>query len=295
MIKVFLDTNILYSDKRKIFNKPEFGGEFFRIIKKAKVLNKFSDIIKIFIPEIAVLEFKHNCVEEFCRQKTQIDSYNANLKEIFGDNLTHKAKISWTTIDEYKQYLDSKIDLYINDNVENFTLLKTPDCLNKIITKAVSKQPLFKEAKFGEKTYYDAGLKDNLILETCLTNLSENETGIIFTKDSDFNYEQLNLYIVKSLDDFEEKVKELCPDYAIYDILSELDDHKVDILSYLEEDYDSSLSIVGFTKEICEYDEEEDTIKFVVIVTINNDVKHLILTYNKYMQTIVDVIEKEKT
>ena len=58
-------------------------------------------------------------------------------------------------------------------------------------------------------------------------------------------------------------------------------------------DYNSSLSILGFTKEICEYDEEEDIIKFVIVVIINNDEKQLIITYNRYMKSIIDVIEKE--
>ncbi len=293
MIKVFLDTNILFSDKRKIFNKIEFGGEYIKVLKKVKVLNKFSDVIKIFIPEIAVLEFKHNCIEEFSKQREKINAFNTDLEAIFGNNLTYKTKLSWDSVDEYKMYLDSEMEIYISRNVDNFTLLQTPDCFKKIITKAVSKQPLFKETKSGTKTYYDAGLKDNLILETCLTNLLVDEIGIIFTRDSDFDYEQSNLHIVKTLDDFETKVKELCPDYAIYDILNELDNQKVDILSYLETDYDSSLCIIGFTKEICEYDEEEDTIRFVVVVTINNDEKQLILTYNRYMKSIIDIIEKE--
>lgn len=293
MIKVFLDTNILFSDKRKIFNKIEFGGEYIKVLKKAKLLNKFSDVIKIFIPEIAVLEFKHNCIEEFYRQREKIDSFNADLEAIFGNNLIYKTKLSWDSVEEYKQHLDSEMNIYLSQNVDNFTLLETPDCFKKIITKAVSKQPLFKETKSGSKTYYDAGLKDNLILETCLTNLLEDEIGIIFTKDNDFDYEQSNLHIVRTPDDFERKVRELCPDYAIYDILNELDNQKVDILSYLEVDYNSSLSILGFTKEICEYDEEEDIIKFVIVVTINNDEKQLIITYNRYMKSIIDVIEKE--
>ena len=46
MIKVFLDTNILYSDKNKIFNKVEFGGEYKRIIKKISSMNKYSKIKK---------------------------------------------------------------------------------------------------------------------------------------------------------------------------------------------------------------------------------------------------------
>lgn len=295
MIKVFLDTNILFSDKHKIFNKIQFGGEYVTVLRKAKVLNRFSDVIKIFIPEIAVLEFENNCIEEFCKQRKRIDTFNDDLEAIFGKNLTHKTKLAWNSVDEYKIYLDSEMNKYITDNINNFRLLETPDCFKRIITKAVSKQPLFKETKSGSKTYYDAGLKDNLILETCLTNLLENEIGIIFTKDSDFDYEQSNLHIVRTLDDFESKVKELCPDYAIYDILNELENQKVDILSYLEKDYNSSINILGFTKEICEYDEEEDTIKFVINVTINNFEKQLIVTYNRYMKSIVDIIEKEET
>ena len=69
MIKVFLDTNILYSDKNKIFNKVEFGGEYKRIIKKISSMNKYSKIVNIYIPEIALLEFKHNCLEEYEKQK----------------------------------------------------------------------------------------------------------------------------------------------------------------------------------------------------------------------------------
>lgn len=60
-------------------------------------------------------------------------------------------------------------------------------------------------------------------------------------------------------------------------------------------DYNSSINILGFTKEICEYDEEEDTIKFVINVTINNVEKQLIVTYNRYMKSIVDIIGKEET
>lgn len=292
MIKVFLDTNILFPDNRKIFNKLEFGGEYKRIIKKLKKLNKFSTLVKIYIPEIAILEFKNNCIEEFCKQRKTIDSFNEDLKNIFGDNLTHTTTLSWNNIDEYNKHLDKEIDAYIKENLDNFSVIKTPDCFKKIIERAVSKKPLFKEARSGTKTYYDAGFKDNLILETCLDNLSEHEIGILYTKDNDFFFEQNNLCIVKSFDEFEAKVKELCPDYAMYDILDELENKKIDILSFLGCDYGASLIILGFTKEICEYDEEDDIIRFVVVVSINDEEKQLIIVYDIHMKEILDVTEK---
>lgn len=295
MIKVFLDTNILFANNKKIFKKIEFGGEYVKIAKRLEKLNKFSNMIKIYIPELAILEFKNNCIEEFCKQKEKIDSFNENLKEIFGNNVLHKTTIPWKNVEEFTQYLDDEINLYIRDNVEEFSVLKTPDCFKKIITKAVLKKPLFKEAKSGTKTYYDAGLKDNLILETCLENLLEFEVGILYTRDNDFTLEQQNLHVVKSLDELEMQVEKLCPDYVIYDILYEIEGKKTDILSFLDINYDTELNITGFTKEECEYDEEEDTIKFVIIANINNEEKHLSLTYCRYLKEIINVIEKEYT
>lgn len=292
MIKVFLDTNILFPDNKKIFNKLEFGGEFKRVIRRLEKLNKFSTLIKIYIPEIAILEFKNNCIEEFCKQRESIDSFNENLEKIFGNNLIHKTTVLWNNAEEYTQYLNNEVDLYISKNEQIFSILKTPDCLNKIITKAVSKMPLFKEARSGNKTYYDAGLKDNLILETCLENLLESEVGILYTKDNDFSFEHPSLYTVNSADEFEAKVRKLCPDYALYDILDELEGKKINILSFLDVGYEASLQIIGFSKEICVYDQIEDEVNFIVNVKINNEEKQLILTYSRLSKEILDVTEK---
>lgn len=65
MIKIYLDTNILYADKNRIFKNPEFGGEYASIIKLKNILNKYREIVKLYVPKVSIMEFKHNCVEQF--------------------------------------------------------------------------------------------------------------------------------------------------------------------------------------------------------------------------------------
>lgn len=224
MIKLFLDTNVVYPDFNKVFSKLDFFGEYKRVVKKEKIVNKFEHIISVFVPEIVIMEFKQKCIEEFKIRKNTIDEENGKLEKVFGENLIHKSKLLWNTVEEYIVFLDKEMDLFIKNSKGNFTIIKTPDCFHEVINKVIQKSPLFKEAKATNKVYYDAGFKDNLIYQTILSSIEPHDFGIIFSKDNDFELENYgdNVFIIKNLIELDKKLVEIHPRYTIYLILNEL-------------------------------------------------------------------------
>ena len=138
------------------------------------------------------------------------------------------------------------------------------------------------------KTYYDAGFKDNLILETCKSNLTYNDIGIIFTKDSDFGIQFDNIFIARTRDELETIIREHCPDYIIMKLIEKVDTEskKIDLLSILDKDNNSNLRIVDFSNEQIEYDEEEDIFTFFVFANIDDQLQKIKITYNEYMDSI---------
>lgn len=288
MIKIYLDTNILYADKNRIFKNPEFGGEYASIIKLKNILNKYREIVKLYVPKVSIMEFKHNCVEQFIIERKKIDEYNNALLSIYGENLIHKTTLKWKNCDEYSNYLNNEITRYIDNNKHDFEVIDVPNCLEEIVDRAIKKQPLFKEVKSGNKTYYDAGFKDNLILETCKSNLTYNDIGIIFTKDSDFGIQFDNIFIARTRDELETIIREHCPDYIIMKLIEKVDTEskKIDLLSILDKDNNSNLRIVDFSNEQIEYDEEEDIFTFFVFANIDDQLQKIKITYNEYMDSI---------
>ncbi len=296
LIRIFVDTNCLYVNDNAICKNPTNFG-IFNKIRKVLGSDQVKKITRMYISETVKKEFVYNSKEKFLEQKANVEKQNEALKKIFGDNLITSSKIKWESGDEFEEYLTKEIRNFIDENDDIYEC-HIPKNLDRLFERAFNKKPLFHEADKNGKTYYDAGLKDNLLVEEVESSLDLNDIGIIITKDNDFNGVKdiyPNISITK-IEDLEETLNNAYPKYKLYKILNEL--NKPDTLRNLNDAYSldirniNNFKFSAFDDNFCEYIEEENAMKLHIQSKENNKKRYFEIYYDLAANEVLNLEEK---
>lgn len=298
-IRIFVDTNCMYVNENQICKNPTNFGIFDKI-RKYIISDQIKTMTRIYISETVRREFIYNSKELFKKQLDDLNKRNENFLKIFGSNLKTIAKIKWNDANEFENYLNEELDKFISDNDDIYES-QIPQNLGNLFNRAFEKQPLFHETKAADKTYFDAGLKDNLLVEEVHKELDLNDVGIIISKDNDFssvNDIYSNIFVTK-IENLEDVLVKVYPKYYLYKILNELNkrdsilniiDNYNELFNYVK---DKELKFVSFDDDFCEMNEENDSFKVKVKTKSGGISKKYIIEYDLGANELLNIEEDE--
>ncbi len=296
LIRIFVDTNYLYVNENTICKDPTNFG-IFEKIRKHLGSEQVKKITRIYISETAKNEFIYDSKEKFLKQIKKVEEQNATLKNIFGEYLKTSSEIKWKNEIEFEDFLKKELQAFIDKNNDIYES-HIPKKLDKLFDRAFNKQPLFHEVKINNKTYSDAGFKDNLLLEEVESSLDVYDIGIIITQDNDFNNVNTiypNIYITK-IEDLGKTLESVYPKYKLYKILNELNNK--DRLYNLNDIFDLKIANIDYFKfalvsdNFCEYIEEENAIKLHIQSKENNKKRYFEICYDLGANEVLNLEEK---
>lgn len=189
---IVFDTNSLRSTEAGEVAYSFFAfGRPFQVIEAFILEKNLEEDIHIAIPAWAIEELKD---QKQIQYNKDIIEFQKLAKRLSG--MPHIPEIALPEDDfdcqgyiqeKAREYLSSKnIQLLeIREDIANTVLLSM---MSRVMKEERSKQP-FVHAKKGNKTYKDAGFKDNLIWESLLhfENIVNYNKVIFMTQDSDYN------------------------------------------------------------------------------------------------------------
>lgn len=194
-INVFIDTNKLESrvGDRVFLNEitPQKDYcELIRLIKEFGLENK----VHVFIPEVVWLEVAEHMRRDYLSYKQSIIDMINKERKMFGSLID--VDLSFRLDDEkveYDKYIEQIQNEFLDNPKTRASIMPYPkeqEVMERLLDKATHTISPFSKAQGNngkKKKYSDAGFKDALIFETFVANTKDDELGILFTNDTDFD------------------------------------------------------------------------------------------------------------
>lgn len=188
---IVFDTSSLRStqDGEVAYSFFAFGRPF-QVIEEFILEKKLNEDIHIAIPTWAIEELKDQKQRQY---QNDIDEFQKLAKRLSGMPHIPEIAIPDVTFD-CSAYINQKSDEFISSKEiklmgipENLADTVLKNMMQRVMKEERAKHP-FVHAKRGNKTYKDAGFKDNLIWESLLhyTELENYDKVIFLTGDSDY-------------------------------------------------------------------------------------------------------------
>lgn len=224
---VFVDTNKLEArvDKRVFLWEITPQKEYCDLVRLINELG-LEDKVHVCIPEVVWLEVAEHMRRDYSKYKQSIIDRVTTERKMFGSLID--INVSFTLENEKTEYNDYIIQVqeeFLNNPKTKADIISYPkeqDVMERLLDKATHATSPFSSAQSisgKKKEYTDAGFKDALIFETFLHEVKNDELGILFTSDTDFNsalddIEKENLQCITS---FSELKRIILTNYGIQD------------------------------------------------------------------------------
>ncbi len=220
---IVIDTNKL---RQVLGGSPSYGsfdfGDAFNKIEEFIESNKLEDVIDIGIPDISVQELVQQKVEQYCQDCKEFRNIVSRLSQL--PDTDFSGVIMPSQGFECKSYLQPSIEDSFKDN--DIRVMKLPensyaDIFKKVITRAVKRQPPFKNSNKSS----DIGFKDVVLWETLLSyEISEYSKVLFITEDRVFHDR-------RCIEEFEEKKERTILVYQSTELaITELKESYADII-----------------------------------------------------------------
>lgn len=296
-IRIYVDTNKLevrHDSKYFILNTLKLSNDFYSLLDFCQDFTN----VKVCIPTVV---WKEVCIHLTKCFSSTFDEMNTKLtlyKKTFGDLFELKFESKGYDKSNYKEFVEQISNEFWAANNDRCNLVDidmTSEKIQAFIEKAVASVKPFTQAK-GGKDYSDAGFKDAIIIETILSTCQEDEVAILFTNDNDFNevfkqYDAEKFIAVKTLDEVKtevNKILKLNDDKVVKALFEDNRYNQETLLSAVGIVYDGS--ITDFTVKSVEKSDEDDSIYYLKINVIANEVKYKIsVTYDIAANESVDI------
>lgn len=224
---IFVDTNKLEArvDKRVFLWEITPQKEYCDLIRLVNELGLESKV-HVCIPEVVWLEVAEHMRRDYFKYKQSIIERINNERKMFGSLID--INVSFTLENnkiEYDDYIIQVQEEFLDNPKTKADIISYPkeqEILERLLDKATHTISPFSNAQSicgKKKEYTDAGFKDALIFETFVKAVKDNELGILFTSDTDFNsalddINKDNLYCITS---FIELKKMIMMNYGMQD------------------------------------------------------------------------------
>lgn len=300
-IRIFLDTNIIearHEESCLTLNSIRLNPDFYKLLDFCKDITE----IQVCIPTVV---WKEVCIHLVTCFRSTMDQMNTKFRlyqKTFGDLIDLSLDTKGYDQEKYSQYVQKISDEFWS-SVEGQCCLvdfeMTNTALNGFVDKAVRAVRPFVQAKSKteankkSKDYSDAGFKDAIIAETIFTSCNEDEIGILFTDDADFNdvfknYDCGKHKALKNLDQVKDEINI---------ILKRNDDKIVKALfennAYMQE---TLFDLIGvhYDKSITDFvvlsvEKDEDIYILNIAAHVNEVEYDLLVKYDIVANEIIDV------
>lgn len=224
---VFVDTNKLEArvDKRVFLYEITPQKEYCDLIRLISELG-LEQKVHVCIPDVVWIEVAEHMRSDYFKYKQSIIDRVNNERKMFGSLID--IDISFALENEkvkYDEYIIQAQEGFLDNPKTKAEIVSYPreqDVMERLLDKATHTISPFSNAQGingKKKEYSDAGFKDALIFETFVNKVKDNELGILFTSDTDFNLaldgmNKENLYCFTS---FVELKKRIMMNFGIQD------------------------------------------------------------------------------
>lgn len=296
-IKIYLDTNVIearHEESCLTLNKINLHPNFYKLLDFCKDISES----RIYIPEIVWKEICAHLISNFNSSLQSMQTKLNLYKKTFGDLIDLSLDLKGNSKGSYPAYVGQISDEFwstMKDRCELAPIKRTDYALIEVVDKAIMSARPFTTAK-GEnsnKKYTDAGLKDAVIVETILSCCNEDEVGILFTADKDFNlvfqqYDCEKYFAVHTLDELKNQVNA---------ILERNDEYVVKAVFekniYVKENLFAAVGLV-YDKSITEFKvqsigKEEELYILQIQVCVNEVIYTMNVKYDSVANEIIDV------
>lgn len=294
-IKIYLDTNVIearHEESCLTLNKIKLHPDFYKLLDFCKDIPE----ARIYIPEIVWKEICAHLISNFNSTLQSMQTKINLYKKTFGDLIDLSLELKGNSKDTYPVYVEQISDEFwstMKDRCELAPIKRTDSALLEIVNKAIMSTKPFTKVRVNNKDYSDAGLKDAVIVETILSCCNEDEVGILFTGDTDFNavfqqYDGEKYFAVRTLDELKNQINA---------ILKRNDEYVVKAIfeqnTYMQENLFAALGLV-YDKSITEFEvqsigKEEELYILQIQVCVNEVIYIMNVKYDSVANEIIDV------
>lgn len=295
-IKIYLDTNVIearHEESCLTLNTIKLHPDFYKLLDFCKDITE----ARIYIPEIVWKEVCAHLISNFNSTLQSMQTKINLYKKTFGDLIDLNLELKGNSKGTYPAYVEQISDEFwstMKDRCELAPIKRTDSALIEIVNKAIMITKPFTTAKGkNNKDYTDAGLKDAVIVETILSCCNEDEIGILFTGDMDFNavfqqYDCEKYFAVRTLDGLKNQINA---------ILKRNDDYVVKAIfeqnTYMQETLFEALGLV-YDKSITQFEvqsisKEEEVYILQIQVCVNEVIYIMNVSYDSVANEIIDV------
>ena len=253
-IALIMDTNIFEKKSNEQYDLSKLPLDKYDKIIHTIELNKLEDQVKIFFPEIVLLELLYHHKFRIEKQLSTLNQLNKSF-ENFSD-------IVIKGLDEFnmEEYFNILKDKYFTE-LDIIEIPRTKELMDKLIAMSLEKIPPF------EKDKSDKGFKDAILLISVMEYARNNhfDKYVIFSKDKVFKKYENNIFqmfhkevhgeqgFIKDFRGFEIIDSSNITEYIIkeFELFNDLKQYIFkDFLNFIQNEYDS----VDFIEiDMCEY------------------------------------------
>lgn len=300
-IRIFLDTNIIearHEESCLTLNTIRLNSDFYKLLDFCKDITE----IQVCIPTVV---WKEVCIHLVTCFRSTMDQMNTKFRlyqKTFGDLIELSLDTKGYNPEKYSQYVQKISDEFWR-SVEGQCYLvdfeMTTTAFNGFVDKAVKAVRPFVQAKSKaeankkSKDYSDAGFKDAIIAETIFTSCNEDEIGILFTDDTDFNdvfqnYDRGKYIALKTLDQVKDQINTILKrnDVKVVKALFENNAYTQESLfNLIGVDYDKSITDLV----VLSVEKDEDIYILNIAAHVNEVEYNLLVKYDIVANEIIDV------